>query len=392
MKILVAMPLHKGSDIATQAIDHLVKTESDQELSFAFLIHEEPRLRKFITSTVSNSAYRKRFSKSYILKAIDSGFPIQNLASLRNKALDFARKNSFDALWFVDSDILVNSDYLDLLLNVNGLIIGGLYRPRAPCPVGKQTELYNATKNSFSFDPEHQALLQAEGLNIATLIQPFKVTATGAGCLLIKSDAFREEVNFDITEPFFGEDFNFCLKAQKFGFDVKVHPLCFCEHIPLFEMCSKNDFANKIAGTMMLTPRQNLFPAIKKYEFFRACFWCSRKTVFRREMVTFNKKELNKINPNLTYDDILLVQLRKNKFLVLAGSNKVAALDSEEKVSARCFTPYQEPRCLPVNLLMIVKVFTVFRQLAIDTFADNKFISPERKQEYISLMNKAINA
>ena len=55
---------------------------------------------------------------------------LQSICTQRNAVLELARSNEYDWLFFLDSDILVRSDTLSLLLNSGRLCVGAPYCPR----------------------------------------------------------------------------------------------------------------------------------------------------------------------------------------------------------------------------------------------------------------------
>ncbi|MBI2982279.1 MAG: hypothetical protein HYY44_08345 [Deltaproteobacteria bacterium] len=121
-------------------------------------------------------------------------------------------------LFFVDADILLPSDALMRLLEANAPIVSGLYHKRIP-----PHEPMAFTQGKKGIEP-----IGLKGPHLR------EVEMVGAGCLLIQRKVF-EKIPFPWFESrwsktgHLSEDFHFCRKARKAGFEIlvdrKVRPL-----------------------------------------------------------------------------------------------------------------------------------------------------------------------
>jgi hypothetical protein len=135
----------------------------------------------------------------------------------RNYLVDQMLNHPLDPthIFFLDADIVPAADTLMLLLKHRLPIVSGVYRKRLP--------------------PYEPMALSARGGRRGRTLQPIpikgprlrRVDAVGAGCLLIRREVFQK-----VPAPWFtsewrkdghlSEDFSFCEKAQKAGYQVMV--------------------------------------------------------------------------------------------------------------------------------------------------------------------------
>ena len=123
-------------------------------------------------------------------------------------------------LIFLDCDMVYPRDTIPKLFSHDKDIVGALTFKRCP------------DFNPLAFSGEHYKMTQIDPIPE----ELFEVTATGTGCLMIKTDVFE-----DLDYPWFefdnhdghlvGEDINFCYKARKNGFKVYVDPTVHTEHL-----------------------------------------------------------------------------------------------------------------------------------------------------------------
>ena len=155
-----------------------------------------------------------------------------NLGIHRNEAVEFFYRDlPFDWLWFVDSDIQLGVDTLDILMRhadpETAPIVSGLYVNVAVdgtiIPMAYRYEIGNGS----NFVP----LTAQEILDNDTMV----VDGVGAGCLLIHRSVIDKMVaaygwpapcfqNDIVAGVINGEDFTFCLRAKELGIPVlSVH-------------------------------------------------------------------------------------------------------------------------------------------------------------------------
>jgi len=121
---------------------------------------------------------------------------------------------------FLDADMVYPIDTITKLLKHDKEIVGALTFRRRPDfePLCFDGEPFKMTQ----IDPIPEEL--------------FEVTATGTGCLMIKTDVFENMdypwFEFDTHDGHLvGEDINFCYKARKKGFKIYVDPTVRTEHL-----------------------------------------------------------------------------------------------------------------------------------------------------------------
>jgi GT2 family glycosyltransferase len=133
---------------------------------------------------------------------------LQFIADARNRILERLMRLDFDFVLWIDSDIVVPPDIVDRLLSFTPAekIIGAVYRCRGkgctPCyfPLG---------------DDEHASWV-------------------GFGCVLIAKEVHEKVGKFEIAKNCFGvqgEDSNFCRRARKLGYQIRVDSDTFVEHL-----------------------------------------------------------------------------------------------------------------------------------------------------------------
>jgi len=160
-----------------------------------------------------------------------------DLPSMRNRIVERARELKCTHLAMLDSDQDYPRDTLVKLLGHNVDIVGPLIPRRWP-PFdllvfrGKINEYVNVSKVEIR-----------ECIMKNTL---FSVDATGTGCLLFNMEIFKH-----IPKPWFkvipnpdkkhhgkivGEDFYFCTKARKAGYEIWIDPTCQVGHLTQFNV------------------------------------------------------------------------------------------------------------------------------------------------------------
>ena len=136
-----------------------------------------------------------------------------------------ALNRNCDYLMMIDDDMTFEVDTLEKLLAVDQPIVGVAYHPRSETgQITKYLDETHAVALEQNEDPKYKV--------------PFKCYATGTGIILIKCSIFKE-----IERPWFdfewhptgqcktGEDWYFCIKAGKAGFDTYCDPTIKVGHL-----------------------------------------------------------------------------------------------------------------------------------------------------------------
>lgn len=165
---------------------------------------------------------------------VDSEFQEGSLIpKQRTKLAEKAFKRKSDLL-FIDSDMVFSSKEIDLLLETNKDIVGGLYYARRHPYHGLVYMEPDKGEESFKRIRAHEVPNDL-----------FKCYGIGTGFLLIKYNVLEKMFDSDFVKkygkPFnmwnmkdgdqFGEDLSFCLRAKKAGFDIWCQPKVNLGHI-----------------------------------------------------------------------------------------------------------------------------------------------------------------
>jgi len=140
----------------------------------------------------------------------------------RNKLVKYARQKGYTHIFLIDADTEPMLDALEKLLALDVPIATGCY----PC-WGEDRLQWALTM--LDSNRKHRLLDKLEK-------EPFEVDGAGAGCLLIRKDAFEK-----LKWPWFkwnefengdqlSEDLYFCDKARKSKLEIIAHPGVICNH------------------------------------------------------------------------------------------------------------------------------------------------------------------
>lgn len=156
----------------------------------------------------------------------------------RNNACEDALKHNFQWLFFLDDDVTLPPNALQVLLSSKLDIVSGLYY-RRNIPIAPVALMEAKPKPTF--------------INGFQANSVFEVDLVGAGCLLISRKALET-----VGSPWFewlmdradipedqrcSEDFAFCRKAKKAGLKVWLDTRVQCQHIGLGRSAIGGDYA-----------------------------------------------------------------------------------------------------------------------------------------------------
>ena len=123
-RVLIAAPVHQSERIFKEYLEHINKIEipNEYEINKFFILHNCSELKKFLKEEeyiiIEDEIKYKEFDHQFT----NEHFSI--LAKMRSYILDYARKNNYDFLYSIDSDVLVHPKSLLLLLQDNLDIAG----------------------------------------------------------------------------------------------------------------------------------------------------------------------------------------------------------------------------------------------------------------------------
>ncbi len=135
----------------------------------------------------------------------------------REEAAKAFLQGNYDALLFIDSDMVVPADLLTRLIDADKDIVSALAFRRTP---GYEPCIFkecSETDAKFYLDYP-RGLIEIDGVGMA--------------CILIKRMVFET-----VPEPWFfphkilGEDLSFCVRARKTGFKIYCDTMLICGHV-----------------------------------------------------------------------------------------------------------------------------------------------------------------
>ena len=149
------------------------------------------------------------------------------ISHARNKIVKKAIREQYDYVFMVDSDMVLPSEALVMLLSTGKDFISGWCQLRGAMGTGFA---------SFVKNKEDQTEMKIEDLGIEK--GAFPIWLTGFSCTLVKTSLFLsiaedEWFKYGILglHGLLGEDYYFCGEAQKRGFSIYIHSLVRCGHI-----------------------------------------------------------------------------------------------------------------------------------------------------------------
>ena len=156
--------------------------------------------------------------------AYADGRGVYGVAQARNCVAKKAVEGGYDYLFSIDSDTIVPSDALKLLLDPEADIVLGIYRYKNE----------SGDAPFFKFVPDEDGSNKWKWDEIPP--ERFDVIQAGLGCALIKTSVFKR-----LEKPWFhwderpsgchtGEDIWFCNKAQNAGYKIVADGRVKCKH------------------------------------------------------------------------------------------------------------------------------------------------------------------
>lgn len=295
-------------------LEALSNIEFHEPLETLFVINNDDDAAEAWIREKASQLLKDRF-KIHVSTVEDSGYPVDNIMRARNLALDFAREGGFEGLFFIDDDIVVKPDTFSLLWSVNNDIVFGVYLFRQP------VVLKNVSPP-----------LPISTLRLATFAygvveeEPYEIDVAGGGCMLIRGKAlYDERLNFNIVNPAFAEDFNFCLTAKKLGYKLLAQPKAFCGHL---QPPPKKADLEEVA--IMAAVEAELTLACKGIYFY---------PLFRK--LDPGSLVLPEVRPPSSLVKLsipMAVQINAGKYLLISGFSRLRELE-EGEIETYVFTP-----------------------------------------------------
>ncbi|MGE5404942.1 MAG: glycosyltransferase [Candidatus Saccharibacteria bacterium] len=222
-KVLIGCPVRNRAWILPSYLDALLNLNYPEELcEYAFIVNDcvDDTLRVLQDFALNCSSPVHLIVKDLGAKTRTSrgGFNVNGLVVLRNELLKVFLKTKCTHLFSVDSDILVKSESLRRLLELDLAIVSALVR--------NDHHLGNLRYfNILQVTDGHLIPIRDFPRN-----QVIPVDCTGAA-YLIKREVIEAGVGY--TKHPQGEDAGFCEEARKLGFTIWCHTGIECEHVML---------------------------------------------------------------------------------------------------------------------------------------------------------------
>jgi hypothetical protein len=179
---------------------------------------------------------------------------ISRVAAYKDEILDYAQAQGYDAVFFVDSDLLVHPRTLIHLEGAKGTIVSEIFWTRwetdqIEMPNVWLQDQYAMVPWSAFMDEEARDAKQDHVLNQLRLPGVYEVGGLG-GCTWLGRDAieagnrFKPVANLSLI----GEDRHFCVRAAALGFGLFVDT-----HVPAFHIYRASDLpkANKVSASLL---------------------------------------------------------------------------------------------------------------------------------------------
>lgn len=169
---------------------------------------------------------------------------VWKVARMKDKIIEYARKNNYDYLFLIDSDLVVHPNTLVQLIKAGKEIISSIYwtcwQPGTiEMPqvwLEDQYSMYKKIPGEVITDEEANRRL-LEFFNQLRIPGIYEVGGLGA-CTLISGKALGAGISFAKIKnlSFWGEDRHFCIRAAALGFSLYVDT-----HYPAYHIYRESD-------------------------------------------------------------------------------------------------------------------------------------------------------
>lgn len=228
IKVLIGGPAKQHAGIFHEHLDSIrrLKTDTDAETELFYIVNDCPEI---IPELAEGEFVELNTGDEYITNEQTHFWSNENLAKmeiLRNRFIKEALNRGADYAFFVDTDLILQPETLDILLNRKEDIIAELFMtPESP---GSDM----IWPNAWHYD---QCSINMEEL-ATWLSHPgvYEVGGTGA-CMLVNCEVFRRGIDYtripNIKNILKGEDRWFCIRAVCNGYHIKLDTTCPPRHL-----------------------------------------------------------------------------------------------------------------------------------------------------------------
>ena len=220
-KILITAPVHQDIKIFKEylwSLNNLIIPENYEVYKY-FYLDNAGNLKKFLQPNEYEIFEGDKLQHENIPHEWTKE-KLNNIALMRSKALEYARKNNFDYIFNVDTDIILHKETLIDLLNKKKDFIGKIY-----WTAFNKEQPWNMIPNCCDDYIRNQKTFK---YNLITykFINTYEVGCI-SGVTLISSKIFNEpSLNYlpiSILSPSIWEDYSFCVKCKCFFPGLKIY-------------------------------------------------------------------------------------------------------------------------------------------------------------------------
>lgn len=240
MKVLIGSPIKQKTNILEEFLTSLKELEKDDlEIKYIFIDDNDEK-----ESSDSLLSFRRSEENVdiYKLNNVESNYICDNFThrwskDIVNKVIDFknfiieiAKKEDFDYLFFIDSDLILHPKTLKRLLSLNKEIVSTVFWTKWYPSSMEEPQVW-IKDNCTLYDSDYgEEISRDEEIKrkfsfIEMLKKPgtYKVGGLGA-CTLIDKSSLNKGVNFSrlYNISFVGEDRHFCIRAAALGIQLYV--------------------------------------------------------------------------------------------------------------------------------------------------------------------------
>lgn len=239
-RVLIGSPVHQSNEILNEFLISLKELDKENlEVNYFFIddnINENSSnlLKKFQDDNDNVYIEKSNMQCNIYMKNETTHMWTENLiskvAGFKNRIIEFAKKNEYDYLFFIDSDIVISPKTLLQLINDKKDVISNIFWTRwqpetmeMPQVWVKDSYLFYNKIDNFNTSDEDILKQTKEFLTKLRIPGVYKVGGLGA-CTLLSKNALIKGVNFNsiYNISFWGEDRAFCIRAAALGLELFV--------------------------------------------------------------------------------------------------------------------------------------------------------------------------